>query len=97
MPRNKRSFLTLMIYLDAPEKGGETNFLSPDDPSRVTAVAPATGVALAFEHQLLHEGALVRQGCKHAIRTDVMYRRREPPPTVEAAERETSPPMGTGG
>ncbi len=69
------SFFTLMIYLDAPRKGGATNFINEHDPSRVTTVAPSPGCGLVFEHRLLHEGALVKEGTKHALRTDVMYRR----------------------
>merc|ERR1719152_26501 len=76
-----RSFVTLMIYLDQPEVGGETNFVNHFDRHnvRVTAVRPEKGMALFFEHGLLHEGAEVRRGVKHAIRTDVMYRRRPAP------------------
>lgn len=75
-----RSFITLMIYLDEPERGGETNFLNEFDRGsvRVTAVRPSPGLALFFEHGLLHEGAELTRGVKHAIRTDVMYRRCQP-------------------
>lgn len=70
-----RSFLTCMLYLDAPAEGGETNFINDSgDVTRVTAVAPSPGLCLVFEHELCHEGALVKQGTKHCVRTDVMYR-----------------------
>lgn len=36
---------------------------------------PSTGEALLFDHDIRHEGALLEEGVKYAIRTDVMYRR----------------------
>jgi len=72
------SFMTLMIYLNNTTRGGETNFLNPWDRGRVTSVTPRTGLALVFNHDLLHEGAELREGCKYAIRTDILYRRRRP-------------------
>lgn len=68
-----RSFQTMMIYLNVPERGGETNFLNPRDEGDAVSVHPTTGLALVFDHNLYHEGALLWQGCKYAIRTDVMY------------------------
>lgn len=98
-----RSFMTLMIYLDGDElKGGETNFLNPSDhissasTVRVTSVSPSAGVALFFEHELLHEGARVRQGVKHAIRTDVMFRRYTPTARQQEAAREAQPTGDAG-
>jgi hypothetical protein len=35
---------------------------------------PKSGSVLVFDHELLHEGALLKEGLKYAIRTDVMYR-----------------------
>jgi prolyl 4-hydroxylase len=69
------SLLTLMVYLNTPGKGGETNFLSCGG-GRATSVMPTTGLALVFDHDLLHEGAPLLKGCKYCIRTDVMYTRR---------------------
>lgn len=86
-----RSLVTLMIYLDSPVRGGETNFLNYHD-KRSTSVAPAAGVALFFDHLLLHEGAAVREGTKHAVRSDIMFRRmsaaKPPPPAPMAHARE---------
>jgi prolyl 4-hydroxylase len=64
-----------MLYLNTPDKGGETNFMSSRDQSVVSAVAPRTGLALAFDHDITHEGALLEEGIKYCIRTDIMYRR----------------------
>ena len=70
-----RSFMTLMLYLNTPAKGGDTNFMSRRDQSQVSPVAPQTGAALLFDHNIMHEGAMLESGVKYAIRTDVMYRR----------------------
>ncbi len=66
--RKEASELTLMVYLNEAFTGGETNFLDVD-----ATVAPRVGMALLFQHQLLHEGATVAIGAKYVLRTDVMY------------------------
>jgi hypothetical protein len=38
-------------------------------------VVPRTGMALLFQHALVHEGCVVTHGVKYALRSDVMYRR----------------------
>ena len=85
-----KSCLTVMIYLDEPTKGGQTNFINEHklstDESRVTSVVPRVGMGLVFEHQLYHEGAELLEGTKHAIRTDVMCRNVARPPTKEAVQ-----------
>ncbi len=63
------SLLTLMVYLNEGFTGGETRFLDWD-----RAVVPRTGMALLFQHRLLHEGAAVVAGVKYVLRSDVMYR-----------------------
>jgi predicted 2-oxoglutarate/Fe(II)-dependent dioxygenase YbiX len=68
--RDERSLLTLIVYLNACEAGGETRFLDLE-----LAVRPSPGAALVFNHHLLHEGARVERGIKYALRTDLMYRR----------------------
>ena len=77
---NRRSFYTIIAYLNDCEGGGETKFYDIDqrdslhldeqgrftgDPGRVIAkVAPKKGRVLVFAHELLHEGAAVHPGCK---------------------------------
>lgn len=58
--------LTFMIYLNEGYTGGETRFES-------VSVAGKPGMALVFEHELLHEGAEVTAGVKYVLRSDVMY------------------------
>lgn len=67
------SLMTMMLYLNEPDRGGETNFFSNGRPR---AIRPETGMCLIFDHDLMHEGALLKQGRKYAIRTDIMYSRR---------------------
>ena len=77
------SLMTLMLYLNTPECGGETNFLALRGGQR-SALSPTTGLALCFDHDLRHEGALLVRGQKYCIRTDVMYTRRLQSPSRAA-------------
>ena len=60
------SFFTLMVYLNGGARGGETRFEN-------ASVTPEPGLALIFDHYLLHEGAPVLEGQKYVLRSDVMY------------------------
>ena len=53
-------------------KGGATTFMGMDEKSNV-AVHPKVGLALLFVHDIKHEGSLLEEGRKYAVRTDVMY------------------------
>lgn len=65
-PNGEVSLLTFMIYLNEGYEGGETQFES-------LSVSGKLGMALVFEHELLHEGAEVTGGIKYVLRSDVMY------------------------
>ena len=65
------SFQSLLLYLDAPEKGGESYFPLPGVGR--AKIAPLPGRALVFDHGLMHGGADLKQGAKHLVRTDVVY------------------------
>jgi len=69
------SMLTLMLYLNTPIAGGDTNFLSDEGQHQKRTVNPTTGQGLLFDHTLRHESTELEAGVKYAIRTDVMYRR----------------------
>ncbi len=69
----ERSLLTLMVYLNDPPEGGETCF-----PDAEVTVRPRAGLALLFDHHLLHESRTLRAGVKYAVRSDVMFRERGP-------------------
>lgn len=48
----ERSFYSFLVYLNADFAGGETNFfVNPE-----VSIKPETGMALMFQHPLLHEG-----------------------------------------
>lgn len=68
----ERSHFTFMVYLNDGFLGGTTNFYLYGDEKLI--VCPKRGMALAFHHPLLHEGAPVEKGVKYVMRTDVMYR-----------------------
>lgn len=87
------SFLTYQLYLSEMMTGGATRFLDPENPAAGLDVEPRRGRVLVFQHDLMHEGAVLRGGLKYALRTDVMYchpdgaagaaagAHRRPPPT----------------
>ncbi len=65
----EQSVLTFLIYLNDDYVGGETNF-------EWTKVKGETGMGLIFPHHLVHQGnAVLGDGVKYVIRTDVMYGR----------------------
>jgi predicted 2-oxoglutarate/Fe(II)-dependent dioxygenase YbiX len=73
------SKLTFMIYLNDGFLGGETVFnlkrygvVRDCDPQ--VRVFPTAGAALVFRHDVLHTGAMVLDGVKYVIRSDVMFR-----------------------
>ena len=73
----EKSYLTLNIYLNSPQKGGETTFsnvFSKEGERRgEVKVVPQVGMGLVFQHNILHEGSVLEEGEKYALRTDVMY------------------------
>jgi hypothetical protein len=69
-----RSFLTLQVYLNEGFEGGATTFFVGRDEKAVEC-KPEVGMVLIFEHHILHEGSMLLDGSKYAIRTDVMYGR----------------------
>jgi len=70
------SIFTLIVYLQAPEKGGVTNFYDSAEKKEETAkVLPITGNAVIFNHDTWHEGKYIEKGKKYIIRADVMFTR----------------------
>lgn len=67
----EQSMLTFMIYLNEEFEGGATTFMNGDN----TIVKPETGMVLAFNHTLFHEGSEVLRGRKYVLRSDVMFSR----------------------
>ncbi|ELR21876.1 oxidoreductase domain containing protein, partial [Acanthamoeba castellanii str. Neff] len=56
---SERSLFTFMLYLNEGFGG----------------VTPLTGMALVFEHNIVHEGERLASDVKYIMRTEVMYRR----------------------
>ncbi|WP_372369369.1 prolyl hydroxylase family protein [Candidatus Uabimicrobium sp. HlEnr_7] len=71
----ERSLFTFMIYLNEDYKGGETKFFYMPLLGRKKefVIKPQTGMALLFEHTIIHEGATVITGRKYVLRSDIMY------------------------
>lgn len=65
----EESLLTFMIYLNEGFGGGSTRFEDFD-----VTVTPKTGLAIFFQHRLLHEGCRIESGVKYILRSDILYR-----------------------
>jgi predicted 2-oxoglutarate/Fe(II)-dependent dioxygenase YbiX len=65
----ERTMLTLLVYLNDGFEGGETVLHEPEP----HVVVPRPGLALWFQHMLLHEGRPVLRGTKDVLRSDVVY------------------------
>ncbi len=66
-----QSLLTFMVYLNDEFEGGGTEFVDQGE-----LIVPKTGMALLFQHRVLHAGRPVTKGVKYVLRSDVLYRRR---------------------
>jgi len=96
---NQRSMKTFMLYLNSDFEGGTTNFLAntqglfKDESGIFCAQAenilhkikPEPGMALVFNHMILHEGERVQSGLKYIMRSDILYER------VEGTQRVVTP------
>lgn len=68
---SEASYYTLLIYLNNEFEGGTTTF------NNIT-INPKTGACLIFLHDLEHEGAIITEGVKYVLRTDIMYQFQNP-------------------
>jgi len=89
-----KSLQTVMLYLNDGYRGGRTNFvderqgLHKDGEGRLCAsgehllhrLQPEPGMALVFNHRVMHEGASLLAGSppKYMMRSEVMFRNVEP-------------------
>jgi hypothetical protein len=66
------SRITVLIYLNDVENGGETNICDRmlDKP---VMIKPEEGKMLMFNHSLLHSGEELLGGIKYVLRTDLIY------------------------
>lgn len=64
------TLMTLLVYLNDGYSGGTTKFRHNS-----IEIHAETGKALLFKHQLWHKGTKLESGCKHVMRTDVVFTR----------------------
>jgi prolyl 4-hydroxylase len=65
---------TVLVYFNDNFRGGETRFLEQID----RVITPRRGLVAIFQHKIRHEGCLVHQGTKFAMRTDTVFESSEP-------------------
>jgi len=69
---------TFLLYLNDIEdfSGGETLFYTAkNDKSPVKSITPKKGTLVVFDHSLWHQGAIITQGNKYILRSDVFVNR----------------------
>jgi predicted 2-oxoglutarate/Fe(II)-dependent dioxygenase YbiX len=63
-----QSLLTLVVYLNRCQ-GGATGF-----PERKQSITPATGKAVIFPQNLLHNSGRIESGLKYILRAQILYK-----------------------
>lgn len=76
--QGETSYITAQFYLNEGFQGGATRFMNMSDESIGYDVIPKIGSVLLFQHDLYHEGSVLIEGRKYALRTDVMYTNKGP-------------------
>lgn len=75
----ERSFFTFLIYLNDDFEGGATSFREHHFQNILQSsvqIIPKRGMALLFNHPILHRGDPVVKGRKYVLRSDLMFARR---------------------
>jgi hypothetical protein len=72
-PDGSISIFTILIYLNVGYEGAFTHFLSSDQSGWIS-VTPHVGRVAIQDQQLIHCVPQLKNGCKYAIRTEVMYK-----------------------
>ena len=65
--------MTFQLYLNEGFEGGATRLFSIANEDVYFDVIPRAGSVLLFQHNMYHEGSLLIEGRKYALRSDVMY------------------------
>lgn len=60
---------SVLVYFNDDFEGGETRFQEQISET----VFPKPGRVAIFQHKIRHEGCVVRNGTKYAMRTDILY------------------------
>ncbi|KAK5582183.1 hypothetical protein RB653_003766 [Dictyostelium firmibasis] len=77
---NKMSFFSVLIFTNdcgVDFKGGEFRFFKKDIDLKLVEVAkvePKPGMALIFNHTIIHDSTVITSGKKQTIRSDLIYR-----------------------
>lgn len=71
--KNEMTLITIQLYLNEDAVGGFTRFLNPNEEGPDLDVVPEVGMVLLFQHDIVHEGALVTDGVKYVMRSDIFY------------------------
>ncbi|KAM9953719.1 hypothetical protein ACTFIR_008811 [Dictyostelium discoideum] len=77
---NKMSFFSILIFTNdcgVDFKGGEFRFFKKDNNlqlEEITRVEPKQGMALIFDHTIIHDSNIITFGQKQTIRSDLIYR-----------------------
>ena len=71
---SERSYITIQLYMNEGFEGGNTTFLSNKKSNLDVGIVPKPGRILVFQHDILHEGSLLKKGTKYTMRTDIMYK-----------------------
>eukprot|EP00729_Bicosta_minor_P019479 gene19479-19532_t len=73
---HERTFITVLVYLNAGFEGGHTNFLRSRNGPVVVSVAPVSGSGLVFQHDMLHEATEPSgQPNKMVMQADILFQR----------------------
>ncbi|KAN0032502.1 hypothetical protein ACTFIV_006401 [Dictyostelium citrinum] len=77
---NKMSFFSVLIFTNdcgVDFKGGEFRFFKKDNNLQlveITSVEPKPGMALIFDHTIIHDSNIITFGQKQTIRSDLIFR-----------------------
>lgn len=73
----EKSTVTFFLFLNEEFSGGACTFVHYDDETKNVPCPAKTGRLLVFEHRIYHEGSLLVEGRKYAVRSDVMYKKKK--------------------
>mmetsp|Transcript_37381 Transcript_37381/g.59864 ORF Transcript_37381/g.59864 Transcript_37381/m.59864 type:complete len:305 (+) Transcript_37381:27-941(+) len=87
-PTGELSQITLLLYLNNDFKGARTNFIDMDDDQCYHAPVITPGMMILFQHDMFHEGAVLEEGCKYIMRSDVMFTKKKYSAKRQAEDKE---------
>ncbi|KAL6066982.1 Fe2OG dioxygenase domain-containing protein [Balamuthia mandrillaris] len=99
---HERSMKTFMLYLNGDFEGGTTNFVKEgqelykdetgiyraQEHNILQKLKPEPGMALVFNHRILHEGGQVLSNQKYIMRSDILFSRDPSSVDIDPKEQE---------